>query len=114
MPVHSETVSIPTNPRTTRPVGYAFVDVSTATEGERAIAELNGKSILDRTVSVQLARKPEESAANGERELKRRGSRSAKGKARTRPARGPRNGRVRFGNYFSSAAYSSNVPVTEG
>ena len=55
----SETVDLPTNPRTTRPVGYAFVNVSTASEAERAIGELSGKSILDRKVSMQLAKKLE-------------------------------------------------------
>ncbi|KAF2763464.1 RNP domain-containing protein [Pseudovirgaria hyperparasitica] len=54
-----ESTSIPTNPRTNRPVGYAFVDLSTPSEAERAISELNGKAILERKVSIQLARKPE-------------------------------------------------------
>ncbi|CAK7264600.1 hypothetical protein SEPCBS57363_001157 [Sporothrix epigloea] len=60
-----ESVSIPKNPRTERPVGYAFVDLSTPTEAERAVTELSGKDILERKVSVQLARKPE---AAGEKE----------------------------------------------
>ncbi|KAA8617396.1 rnp domain protein [Pyrenophora tritici-repentis] len=54
-----ESTTIPTNPRTSRPVGYAFVALSTPSEAERAIAELNGKAILDRKVSIQLARTPE-------------------------------------------------------
>ena len=57
--LHSESTTIPTNPRTSRPVGYAFVALSTPSEAERAIAELNGKAILDRKVSIQLARTPE-------------------------------------------------------
>ncbi|KAK3318654.1 hypothetical protein B0H66DRAFT_533158 [Apodospora peruviana] len=65
-----ESVSIPKNPRTDRPVGYAFVDLSTPSEAERAIAELSGQEILERKVSVQLARKPEPNekaeGANGE------------------------------------------------
>ena len=62
----SETASIPTNPRTSRPVGYAFVDLSTPSEAERAIAELNGKTVLERKVSVQLARRPDaEGAGSG-------------------------------------------------
>ncbi|KAG8525692.1 uncharacterized protein KY384_000452 [Bacidia gigantensis] len=56
---YSENVSIPTNPRTTRPVGYAFVDLTTADEASKAIGELSGKTVLDRKVSVQEARKPE-------------------------------------------------------
>jgi RNA recognition motif-containing protein len=62
----SESTSIPKNPRTDRPVGYAFVDLSTPSEAERAIAELSGKEILDRKVSVQLARKPEPAAEKGD------------------------------------------------
>ena len=62
----SESVSIPKNPRTDRPVGYAFVDLSTPSEAERAIAELSGKEILERKVSVQLARKPEPNAEKTE------------------------------------------------
>jgi RNA recognition motif-containing protein len=62
----SESTSIPKNPRTDRPVGYAFVDLSTPQDAERAIAELSGKEILDRKVSVQLARKPEPAGEKGE------------------------------------------------
>ncbi|RMD42845.1 hypothetical protein DV735_g2288, partial [Chaetothyriales sp. CBS 134920] len=55
-----ESTSIPVNPRTNRPVGYAFVDLKSAAEADKAIADLSGKDILERKVSVQLARKPEE------------------------------------------------------
>lgn len=93
-----ETTSIPTNPRTTRPVGYAFVDVSTASEAERAIQELNGKSILDRKVSVQLARKPEPAAEGAtsegkEGEARRRPSQRGRGRGRARGGRAARSGR---------------------
>lgn len=95
----SETTSIPTNPRTTRPVGYAFVDVSTPSEAERAINELNGKSIMDRKVSVQLARKPEpagtaaEGAEGGEGQQRRRSSTRGRGRGRGRAGRSGRGGR---------------------
>jgi len=96
-----ETTSIPTNPRTTRPVGYAFVDVSTPSEAERAINDLNGKSILDRKVSVQLARKPEpaapagetENAEAGEGQQRRRSSTRGRGRGRGRGGRAARGGR---------------------
>ena len=92
----SETTSIPTNPRTTRPVGYAFVDVSTPSEAERAIAELNGKTILDRKVSVQLARKPEpageQTETTGGEGTRRRSS--TRGRGRGNKARGGRGGRA--------------------
>ena len=55
----SESTSIPVNPRTGRPVGYAFVDLETAEGAEKAITDLSGKEILERKVSVQVARKPE-------------------------------------------------------
>jgi RNA recognition motif-containing protein len=55
----SESTSILKNPRTNRAYGYAFIDLSNPSEAERAIAELSSKKILDRKVSVQLARKPE-------------------------------------------------------
>ncbi|KAF3247522.1 hypothetical protein TWF128_008599 [Orbilia oligospora] len=64
-----ESVSIPVNPRTSRAVGYAFVDVAKKEEADKAITELSGKEILERKVSVQVARKPGTSpaaAANGE------------------------------------------------
>jgi RNA recognition motif-containing protein len=94
----SEAVSIPTNPRTTRPVGYAFVDLSTPTEAERAISELNGQSILERKVSIQLARKPEaqaEGPASGNEgtsgnEQRSRTSQRGRGRARGRGGRGGR------------------------
>ncbi|KAJ9149066.1 RNA-binding domain-containing protein [Pleurostoma richardsiae] len=94
-----ESVSIPKNPRTDRPVGYAFVDLSTPTEAERAIAELSGKEILERKVSVQLARKPEPAGektegANGEGEGTRR-RHSTRGRGRASRGRGA--GRARGG-----------------
>ncbi|KAF4314380.1 hypothetical protein GTA08_BOTSDO00562 [Botryosphaeria dothidea] len=96
-----ESTSIPTNPRTTRPVGYAFVDLSTPSEAERAIAELNGKAILDRKVSIQLARKPEAhgegatsggEGANGNTN-RRRTSTRGRGRGRGRGGRAARGGR---------------------
>ena len=102
----SETTSIPTNPRTTRPVGYAFVDLSTADEAQEAINELAGKFILDRKVSVQLARKPETAAekqaaaaasgaegSGGEGNRRRSSGRGRGGRGRARGGRQGRGGR---------------------
>lgn len=86
----SETVSIPTNPRTTRPVGYAFLDVSTSTEAQRAINDMNGQTILDRKVSVQLARNPAD-APEGEDGVRRHNS--AHGRGRGGRGRGGRSAR---------------------
>ena len=99
-----ETTSIPTNPRTTRPVGYAFVDLSTAEEAQKAINELAGKFILERKVSVQLARKPETAAekqaaaasgaeGSGGEGNRRRGSGRGRGRGRGRGGRQARPGR---------------------
>ncbi|KAF2477410.1 RNA-binding domain-containing protein [Lindgomyces ingoldianus] len=96
-----ESTTIPTNPRTSRPVGYAFVALSTPSEAERAIAELNGKAILDRKVSIQLARTPEahaEGSGSGAEgasgtEHRRRASTRGRGRGRGRGARTGRGGR---------------------
>jgi RNA recognition motif-containing protein len=56
-----ESISIP-RPRKDRRTGHAFVDLSTPSEAERAVAELSGKMILDRGVSVQRARKSKHNA----------------------------------------------------
>jgi hypothetical protein len=92
------------NPRTNRPVGYAFVDLATASEASAAIEELSGKEILSRKVSVQLARKPEPAeakegatsggeGASGNEGRKRTGGRG-RGRGRAR-GRGGRVGRGR-------------------
>jgi len=91
-----EAVTIPINPRTSRPVGYAFVDLSTPSEAERAINELNGHVVLERKVSIQLARKPEqqaEGAAEGEDSKNERRS-SQRGRGRGRGAPRGRGGRA--------------------
>lgn len=99
---HSETASIPVNPRTSRPVGYAFVDLKSAEDAQQAISDLSGKEILERKVSVQLARKPEpagdraESAGEGGQvgEGRKRGSGRGRGRGRARGGRNTRNQRV--------------------
>ena len=116
--LYSETTSIPVNPRTNRPVGYAFVDLETAEEAEKAISELSGKEILERKVSVQLARKPEpagekteapvsggEGASGGEG--RKRGSGRGRGRGRGRGGRfrgGARGVRLNTVRSFSVTA----------
>jgi hypothetical protein len=78
------------------------VDLSTPTEAERAIAELNSQVVLERKVSIQLARKPEahadgagsggEGASGGE--TRRRGSNRGRGRGRGRGGRTVRGGRA--------------------
>ncbi len=80
------------------------MDVSTPSEAERAIAELSGKEILDRKVSVQLARQPEPAGERGEGgasggeagsggEGRRRGAGRGRGRGRGRGGRSGRGGR---------------------
>jgi len=102
----SESTSIPVNPRTNRPVGYAFVDLKTAEEAEKAIENLSGKDILERKVSVQLARKPDQAAPKTEggaeggesAERKRSAGRGRGGRGRGRGGRAPRGGRAAVRN----------------
>ncbi|KAI0177801.1 hypothetical protein BJ166DRAFT_600350 [Pestalotiopsis sp. NC0098] len=114
-----ESVSIPKNPRTDRPVGYAFVDLSTPTEAERAIAELSGKEILERKVSVQLARTPTsagekaEGAANGEgaEGTRRKASGRGRGRGRGRGGRAGRAGRSDEGEDAPATEEAAAVPT---
>ncbi|CAG7967160.1 unnamed protein product [Penicillium salamii] len=119
-----ETTSIPVNPRTNRPVGYAFVDIATAAEASAAIEALSGKEILQRKVSVQLARKPEPSeakegatsggdAASGAEGRKRAGGRG-RGRGRAR-GRGGRTGRSRAAQEGQEAteAATEEAPLAE-
>ncbi|XXG98437.1 Putative electron transfer flavoprotein subunit [Hypoxylon texense] len=117
-----ESVSIPKNPRTDRPVGYAFVDLSTPTEADRAIAELSGKEILERKVSVQLARTPQpagektEGATNGESGAegsRRRGSGRGRGRGRGRAGRAGRGGRTDGAKDDAPATEGSNSAVPD-
>lgn len=86
--IYSESTSIPVNPRTNRPVGYAFVDLKSADEATKAIENLSGKDILDRKVSVQLARKPEDTKEEGADKPKRPSGRGRGGRTRGRGGRG--------------------------
>jgi RNA recognition motif-containing protein len=121
-----ESTTIPMNPRTNRAVGYAFVDLSTPSEAERAITELSGKEILERKVSVQLARKPEAktgatsgesgaegSGGEGKKRGGTRGGRGGRGRGSTRG--GARGGRRRGrrdenGNFEGEESGPTNVP----
>ncbi len=49
-------VSIPTDKYSGRPRGFAFVEMPSVSEGQAAIAALNGKTLKDRTLTVNTAR----------------------------------------------------------
>ncbi|KAL4919498.1 hypothetical protein BDW62DRAFT_179039 [Aspergillus aurantiobrunneus] len=125
-----ESVSIPVNPRNNRPVGYAFVDLATASEATAAIAELSGKEILQRKVSVQLARKPEpaeakaegaasggEGASGNEGRKRTSGRTRGRGRGRGRVGRGTRGGRSAQGTEGAeeqpTTASGETAPLTE-
>lgn len=105
------------NPRTNRPVGYAFVDLATAHEATAAIEELSGKEILQRKVSVQLARKPESAEAKaegavsgGEGASGTEGRKRAGGRARGRGRGRGRGGRFGRGGRVSLLHTSNGCP----
>ena len=51
-----ESVSIITDKYSGRPKGFAFVEMPLVSEGQAAIAALNGKTLKDRTLTVDAAR----------------------------------------------------------
>ncbi|KAG2016684.1 hypothetical protein GB937_006163 [Aspergillus fischeri] len=109
-----ESTSIPVNPRTNRPVGYAFVDLATAHEATAAIEELSGKEILQRKVSVQLARKPEPAEAKAEGAASGgEGASGTEGRKRAGGrARGRGRGRGRGGRFGRGGRNQQNGPAT--
>lgn len=102
------------NPRTNRPVGYAFVDLATAHEATAAIEELSGKEILQRKVSVQLARKPEPAEAKAEGAASGgEGASGTEGRKRTGGrARGRGRGRGRGGRFGRGGRNQQNGSAT--
>jgi cold-inducible RNA-binding protein len=51
-----ESVNIITDKYSGRPRGFAFVEMPSVSEGQAAIAGLNGKTLRDRTLNVNAAR----------------------------------------------------------
>jgi len=51
-----ESVTIPTDRYSGRPRGFAFVEMPSLSEGQAAIAALNGKTFKERTLTVDAAR----------------------------------------------------------
>jgi RNA recognition motif-containing protein len=51
-----ESVAIPTDRYSGRPRGFAFVEMPKVSEGQAAIAALNGKTLMERTLVVNAAR----------------------------------------------------------
>eukprot|EP00249_Psilotum_nudum_P009667 c2207_g1_i1 orf=252-1253(-) len=108
-----ESTSIPVNPRTNRPVGYAFVDLKSADEAQKAIDNLSGKEILERKVSVQLARKPDETKEEGADKLKRPSGRGRGGRTRGRGGRGAASTRGGKVDVAAPDAVQEPLPLTD-
>ncbi|MBI2854515.1 MAG: RNA-binding protein [Chloroflexi bacterium] len=60
-----ESVSMITERDSGRPKGFAFVEMPSASEGQAAIAALNGKTLKDRQIVVNVAREREERGVGG-------------------------------------------------
>ena len=68
-----ESVSVITDKYSGRPKGFAFVEMPTASEAQAAIAELNGKTLKERTLNVNEARPRTDNRGGGSYGDKRRG-----------------------------------------
>jgi cold-inducible RNA-binding protein len=55
-----DSVAIPSDKISGRPKGFAFIEMGTKAEADAAIAGLNGKSLKERTLTVNEARPREE------------------------------------------------------
>jgi RNA recognition motif-containing protein len=59
-----ESVSLPADRYTGRPRGFAFIEMPSTSEGQAAIAALNGKTVQDRILVVNVA-KPRSNERSG-------------------------------------------------
>ncbi len=58
-------VSVITDKYSGRPKGFAFVEMSSVSEGQAAISGLNGKTLKERTIVVNTARPRSENRGGG-------------------------------------------------
>lgn len=56
-----------------RSKGFAFVEMATDEDAQKAIAEVNGKSLHERTIRVDLAKPREDRGGGGDRGGRREG-----------------------------------------
>jgi len=66
-------ISIPTDRYSDRPRGFAFVEMPSVSEGQAAITALNGKTLKDRTLTVDAARARSDSRGSGSYDGRRGG-----------------------------------------
>ena len=67
-----------------RSKGFAFVEMATPEDAQKAISELNGHSLHDRTIRVDLARPREDRGGGGGSRGGRRGGGGDRGERRDR------------------------------
>ncbi len=60
-----DSVAVPSDKFSGRPRGFAFVEMSTKTEAEAAIAGLNGKSLKERTIVVNESKPRPDNRSGG-------------------------------------------------
>jgi RNA recognition motif-containing protein len=60
-----DSISVITDKYSGRPKGFAFVEMASKSEGEAAIASLNGKMLNERTIVVNEARPRTDSRSGG-------------------------------------------------
>ena len=60
-----ESIAIPTDKYSGRARGFAFVEMPSVSEGQAAIAALNGKTLKDRTLTVDAARPRSDDRSSG-------------------------------------------------
>jgi RNA recognition motif-containing protein len=61
-----ESVVIPTDRYSGRPRGFAFIEMPSVSEGQAAIAGVNGKTLKERTLAVSAARpRPDDGGGYG-------------------------------------------------
>jgi cold-inducible RNA-binding protein len=60
-----DSVSVITDKYSGRPKGFAFVEMSSVSEGQAAITGLNGKTLKERTLTVNTARPRTENRSGG-------------------------------------------------
>jgi len=66
-------VNIITDKYTGRPRGFGFVEMASVSQGQAAIAGLNGKALKDQMLNVNAARPPSGSRGDGSYGIRRSG-----------------------------------------
>jgi cold-inducible RNA-binding protein len=69
-----ESVSVITDKYSGRPKGFAFVEMPSVSEGQAAITGLNGKTLKERTLTVDTARPRADNRSGGSYSDRRSGS----------------------------------------